>query len=634
MHFPASKNRRARRGKPATPAGALRSRRNAVVELSGDRERRLEMLFMAICSGDTEELEQILRSGSSSNYGDASSDLLNCACATGNATSVRLLLQNGIPFQSVGGKGDAPLHTVVRRGSMDIVKLLLDYGADVNVETKSERRTPLHLASASKKLDVMRILLENEAEVDKVDIYGSTSLHLAAEIGFSNGVGALIEFHADPNIFNRDGWTALHLAAANGHLSVTEQLIAAHATVDCQNRFGKTPLHWACARGHLQVARLLLKHNASIEVRDKQDRTAFDHAVTRELRNLLDATSSSVSNLSVIPRISCGMQYVVGESTLRLSRASAFVDALERARWSSNISSDSGIDCPTSPFFADDVMFDDRRWSLDGQRDRHRRQRKNPIWSKPEGWRPVSAPVFSTAPGNDLYQLLQKNGVGGTQSASSTSHLNSTLSDGFPSSGLSRLWPATEAADAPQRSHSVPYNYTEKARQLGSFLTPIQEDDKSSVRTSSSLTLRGGGGGGDEDPTKRREERARSSSDSKTISSLDSKTNWRPPRRSRAAAMEDSSSENSSRRSYVESSSDSDSEPDASSYSSRHLTRDLEKILRKVSLASESDETNAGAGVHSSNALIGAMNSGLKQLLSQLEAVREEEGSNELFSEA
>lgn len=624
MHFPV-KNRRRRKSIKYNGA-ALRSRRNAVIELCDDRERHLELLFMAICSGDTDEMSQILRSRSSSTYCDASSDLLNCACATGNASSVQMLLQNGIPFQSVGGKGDAPLHTAVRRGSLGIANILLDHGADVNVETKSERRTPLHLASASRKLDVLKYLLEKEGEVDKVDIYGSTALHLAAAIGFSNGVSALLESHADPDIFNRDGWTALHLAAANGHLSVVEQLIEANATVDCQNGFGRTPLHWACDRGHLQVARLLLKHNASIEVRDKNDRTAFDHAATREIRNLIDATSS-VTDFSVIPRISSSIHYVVGESTLRLTRASAFVDALERARWSSYISSDSGIDCPGASSPSDDVVFEEGRWSFSGgvgQRGRQRRQRKTPIWSKPDNWRPLSAPIVPTAAGNDLFQLPPKNGTDGKQSTSGASRSISTFGDSFSSNELNSMWPQ---ADTPQRSYSVhsePY-YLEKARQLGRFLSPILEDDKTSVGTSLL-------GGGDEDPTNYGEERARPSSDSET--------RWRPrPRAAAASMLADSSEEDSTKGSRKESdyNSDADDAKDDSRTSEYFsLTRDLEKLLKRVSLASEKEETTdrEGTGLHSSQALIGALNSGLRQLLSHLEITREEKEGDELFSEA
>lgn len=624
MHFP-TKNRRRRKSLKFNSA-ALRNRRNAVIELCDDRERHLELLFMAICSGDTDEMGQILRSRSSSTYCDASSDLLNCACATGNASSVQMLLQNGIPFRSVGGKGDAPLHTAVRRGSLDIAKILLDYGADINVETRSERRTPLHLASASRKLDVQKYLLEKEAEVDKVDIYGSTALHLAAETGFSNGVSALLESHADPDIFNRDGWTALHLAAANGHLSVVEQLIEAHATVDCQNRFGRTPLHWACDRGHLQVARLLLKHNASIEVRDKNDRTAFDHAATREIRNLIDATSS-VTNLSVIPRISSSIHYVVGESTLRLTRASAFVDALERARWSSYTSSDSGIDCPGASSPLRDNVFDERRWSYDGeagQRGRQRRQRKKPIWSKPDNWRPLSAPVVPTA-GNDLFQLPLKNGTDGKQSISAASRSTSTFCDSFSSNELNSLWPQ---ADTTQRSHSVhsdPY-YLEKARQLGRFLSPILEDDKTSVGTSIL-------GGGEDDPTNYGEERTRPSSDPKT--------RWRPRSRASTSMLADSSEEDSTKGSRKERNSESEAD-DAKDVSRTSeycsLTRDLEKILKRVSLASEKEETvdREGTGLHSSQTLIGALNSGLRQLLSHLDTNREEEEEegDDLFSEA
>ena len=67
-------------------------------------------------------------------------------------------------------------------GHVDIVKLLLDAGADVN-ERSRVSRTPLIWAAGSGQLNTVRLLLKNGADPDLVDSNGETAADLAAENG-------------------------------------------------------------------------------------------------------------------------------------------------------------------------------------------------------------------------------------------------------------------------------------------------------------------------------------------------------------------------------------------------------------------------------------------------------------------
>ena len=72
------------------------------------------------------------------------------------------------------------------------VRILLDYGAELNVFTNTSR-SPLHCAVSSQCLDVVELILANEpALINKADATGKTPLHTAASYGSAEVVRCLL----------------------------------------------------------------------------------------------------------------------------------------------------------------------------------------------------------------------------------------------------------------------------------------------------------------------------------------------------------------------------------------------------------------------------------------------------------
>ena len=101
---------------------------------------------------------------------------LASAILTGNVKEVRNNLETGIDInQIIPGEQGYPLHFAVN-SSIEIIQLLIDYGADVNVKD-AKGRTPLHIVAATKpSIDKMELLIDNGTDVNAVDNEGKTPL--------------------------------------------------------------------------------------------------------------------------------------------------------------------------------------------------------------------------------------------------------------------------------------------------------------------------------------------------------------------------------------------------------------------------------------------------------------------------
>lgn len=144
------------------------------------------------------------------------------------------------------------------RGDMAAVRRFLDEGADPDYRNAGGW-TPLMIAAAERRLDIVVTLLEAKADANLRNAYGRTALMFASRYGQLAIVEALLAAGADPNAVPTDatGWTALVAAASEGHAAVVRALLAHGADVSIRTRDGLTALDIARAAGRAETARML-----------------------------------------------------------------------------------------------------------------------------------------------------------------------------------------------------------------------------------------------------------------------------------------------------------------------------------------------------------------------------------------
>jgi ankyrin repeat protein len=161
--------------------------------------------------------------------------------------------------------------TVLTAGRrVDIAKLLIDAGADVNTGSF----TPMANAAKYGNAELIRLLVKNGA---KVNDPRDPPIQWA---GKPEAAQALIEAGADVNQRNPKGETALHLSkfSWSPNAETVKLLIEAGADVTAKDANDSTPLHAALRMGKAEIAKLLVVSGADVDARDKQGNTPLSVA--------------------------------------------------------------------------------------------------------------------------------------------------------------------------------------------------------------------------------------------------------------------------------------------------------------------------------------------------------------------
>ncbi|ETW83638.1 hypothetical protein HETIRDRAFT_471894 [Heterobasidion irregulare TC 32-1] len=255
----------------------------ALLEAGGDpntkggNRLRLSVLQVASRSGQYRTVQNLLAKGAEVNGESWNGSALNLASARGHGEIVRLLLENEADMNMRSGEGqNSALQVASLAGHEVTVRLLLKKGADVNL-LGGLFNSALHAASMEGHDRVVRILLENGAEVDMPGKMGVTALHEASENGFLNVVKLLLEKGADANKRGGHYGTALQAASVGGYEDIVQILLDNGADVGIQGGGCGSSLQAAASGGNGSIMRVLLK-NASIpgNVLKSWDRNAVE----------------------------------------------------------------------------------------------------------------------------------------------------------------------------------------------------------------------------------------------------------------------------------------------------------------------------------------------------------------------
>ncbi len=159
-------------------------------------------------------------------------------------------------------EGIIPLHYAALYGSVEIYKLLVDNGADINARTVDSEKTPLHCAAQMGHVETCRLLIKLGADINAKDKKDNPPLEYAVSGKHEQICQLLIEGKADCNVKDKDDITILLHAALKGLTDTCELLIKHGARINYPSKY-ISPLYHAIKQNHPEVCALLTYHGAN-----------------------------------------------------------------------------------------------------------------------------------------------------------------------------------------------------------------------------------------------------------------------------------------------------------------------------------------------------------------------------------
>lgn len=195
-------------------------------------------------------------------------------------------------------KSISPLKSAARKGRLDLVKFLIEHGAQVN-KNESTKSPALTDATHSGNLECVRYLLKSGANIEGKDQYGETAIFKATEgrhdvanflldqgaavsgqgfkgrtlpmlyISSASALRRILERGSEIDTKHDNGWASIHFAAANGDSDAISVLSEFKAELNIETSAypnnEATPLMLATFHGHCESVRVLLEAGASVD---------------------------------------------------------------------------------------------------------------------------------------------------------------------------------------------------------------------------------------------------------------------------------------------------------------------------------------------------------------------------------
>ncbi|XP_057329207.1 putative ankyrin repeat protein RF_0381 [Microplitis mediator] len=187
---------------------------------------------------------------------------------------IKLIMGTHSDINLITEKGESALRIAVRKGDVDMLKLLLKNGASPHAPDFENRKwySGFHTAAEMNRVDMMKVFLDHHFDKDDATDEGITALHIAVINKNVDLVKTLLSWNVNVNVkamyYNLRGYTPLHMAVVENSLEIIKLLLDTKGIdIRATNGNRETALHIATRKQFRDIIEYLLKFHVDINAK-------------------------------------------------------------------------------------------------------------------------------------------------------------------------------------------------------------------------------------------------------------------------------------------------------------------------------------------------------------------------------
>ena len=180
--------------------------------------------------------------------------------------------------------GENILIHAVKRNDRNLVEYLIRQGGDVNAASKPDGVTSLHVAAMNDYADIIHLLLDAGAKVNVADRHSITALRWTFVYNHVRVANILLLANAtiEENLYSEASQNTLHWLSYKNYHEIAGMFLQMADYIDINRKMsadGLTALHVACLHNHYDMALVLIANGASVDITDNYDQTPHRYAI-------------------------------------------------------------------------------------------------------------------------------------------------------------------------------------------------------------------------------------------------------------------------------------------------------------------------------------------------------------------